>query len=165
MVAAIPRQIQQQKNPSTRNAHRTHFYVYPLCTTREYTTCGMKDRSSGGSFRRLRYFAKRASPMDSIERRALHLIRGNHNPLEVRNAATSVAISAILVQTRCAICAHSAHFTNSVRHRFATLFVKWNAANEKRVVGTTRTGLGWRGSNGMMTGFRWNAVNPSQRKP
>ena len=89
--------------------------------------------------------------MDSIERRALHLIRGNHNPLEVRNAAASVAISATLAQTRCATFTHSFHSNESVSTRFATLFVKWNAANEKRVVGTTRTGLGWRGSNGMMT--------------
>lgn len=81
--------------------------------------------------------------------------------LEVRDAIASVAISASLAQTRYATCTHSAHFENSVRHRFATLFVKSNAMNEKRVVITARNGFGWRGSEDMMACFPWNAVNPS----
>lgn len=81
--------------------------------------------------------------------------------LEVRDAIASVAISASLAQTRYATCTHSFHFENSVRQRFATLFVKSNAMNEKRVVITTRNGFGWRGSKDMMTCFPWNAVNLS----
>ena len=81
--------------------------------------------------------------------------------LEVRDAIASVAISATLAQTRYATCTHSFHFENSVRQRFATLFVKSNAMNEKRVVIKTRNGFGWRGSKDMMTCFPWNAVNPS----
>ena len=111
----------------------------------------MKNRGTGGSFRRLRQFAKNASLKDSMERRGLHLIQRHPYLPQVRDAAASVAISAILVQTRSATFTHSFHSNESVSTRFATLFVKWNAANEKRVVGTTRTGLGWRGSNGMMT--------------
>ena len=81
--------------------------------------------------------------------------------LEVRDAIASVAISASLAQTRYATCTHSFHFENSVRQRFATLFVKSNAMNEKRVVIKTRNGFGWRGNEDMMACFPWNAVNLS----
>lgn len=81
--------------------------------------------------------------------------------LEVRDAIASVAISASLAQTRYATCTHSFHSNENVSTRFATLFVKSNAMNEKRVVIITRNGFGWRGSKDMMTCFPWNAVNPS----
>ena len=81
--------------------------------------------------------------------------------LEARDAIASVAISASLAQTRYATCMHSFHFENSVRQRFATLFVKSNAMNEKRVVIKTRNGFGWRGNEDMMACFPWNAVNLS----
>ena len=82
--------------------------------------------------RPLRYFAKNASPMKVEVYTWFRGINSHWKYAMQPHRSRS---------TRCAICTHSSHFENSVRNRFATLFVKWNAMNEIQVVGTARNAV------------------------